>query len=100
MPALVAVACGQSAHPEAAAGAAAGGGAAAGAAGAASSGGGAAGAANMPPAVVHASWPMPNPPGIGLPNPAEYDIGPGVVVDEVTGLIWQEPDSGKQYTQE
>jgi Protein of unknown function (DUF1566) len=38
---------------------------------------------------------MPNPPSTGLPNPASYDTStPGVVLDDVTGLLWQEPDSG------
>ena len=39
-----------------------------------------------------ADWPMPNPASAGLPNPARYDTSdPGVVVDEVTGLMWQQP---------
>ncbi len=38
------------------------------------------------------SGPMPNPAGTGLPNPASYDTStPGVVIDNVTGLWWQEP---------
>jgi Protein of unknown function (DUF1566) len=34
---------------------------------------------------------MPNPPATGLPNPASYDTTsiPGVVIDNVTGLMWQ-----------
>ncbi len=37
-----------------------------------------------------ACWPMPNSPGSGLPNPARYDVSmPDVVVDLVTGLMWQ-----------
>ena len=41
-----------------------------------------------------AQWPMPNSPGLGLPNPQSYDAEstPGVVHDLVTGLDWlQEP---------
>jgi hypothetical protein len=34
---------------------------------------------------------MPNPRDSGLPNPASYSLGAGVVVDDVTGLTWQEP---------
>lgn len=34
-------------------------------------------------------FPMPNAPGLGLPHSAAYDIArPGVVVDQVTGLLW------------
>jgi Protein of unknown function (DUF1566) len=37
-----------------------------------------------------ASWPMPNPRGLGLPNPAAYtDLGNGSVKDKVTCLVWQ-----------
>jgi len=37
-----------------------------------------------------AQWPMPNSPGLGLPNPQTYDgaTTPGVVHDAVTGLDW------------
>jgi hypothetical protein len=41
-----------------------------------------------------AQWPMPNSPGLGLPNPQTYDATttPGVVHDAVTGLDWlQDP---------
>lgn len=40
-----------------------------------------------------AEWPMPNSPGLELPNPASYDTAtPGVVRDLVTGLDWlQDP---------
>ncbi len=39
-----------------------------------------------------ASWPMPNPASTGLPNPSSYNTAtPGVVVDNVTGLMWQQP---------
>lgn len=39
-----------------------------------------------------AAWPMPNPADAGLPNPASYDTTmAGVVLDHVTGLLWQEP---------
>jgi hypothetical protein len=41
-----------------------------------------------------ATWPMPNAAGSGLPNPSAYDTGTaGVVLDEVTGLMWQDPES-------
>ena len=44
-------------------------------------------AAETPP---WATWPMPNPSSSGLPNPARYDTGKlGVVIDQVTGLMWQ-----------
>lgn len=37
-----------------------------------------------------ACWPMPNSPRSGLPNPARYDASrPDVVIDLVTGLMWQ-----------
>lgn len=37
-----------------------------------------------------ALWPMPNAASAGLPNPASYDTSTdGVVLDQVTGLIWQ-----------
>jgi hypothetical protein len=38
-----------------------------------------------------AQWPMPNPPQSGLPNPQSYTIDEpaDVVVDDVTGLMWQ-----------
>jgi hypothetical protein len=45
---------------------------------------------------VHASWPMPNPPSTGLPNPASYTSTPPVVLDDVTGLEWQEPPDAAQ----
>ena len=36
-----------------------------------------------------ANWPMPHPPGTGFPNPFSYDTSQeGVVLDEVTGLMW------------
>jgi len=35
---------------------------------------------------------MPNPVSTALPNPSSYDLGtPGVVIDRVTGLMWQQP---------
>src|SRR5258708_6306941 len=47
---------------------------------------------------IWANWPMPNPAldgsnnPSGLPNPASYDTSTvGVVIDRVTGLMWQEP---------
>ncbi len=46
-----------------------------------------------------ALWPMPNPPSTGLPNPASYDMGTaGVVLDNVTGLMWQRAIDGKSFT--
>jgi hypothetical protein len=45
-------------------------------------------------------WPVPNAPGQGLPNPQQYDTStPGVVVDKVTGLTWQQLVSTSTYTQ-
>lgn len=42
---------------------------------------------------VWASWPMPNPPSSGLPNPQSYDASvTGIVKDKVTGLMWQQTD--------
>lgn len=41
-------------------------------------------------APIWASWPMPNPAGSGLPNAASYRTDSNeVVVDTVTGLMWQ-----------
>src|SRR5262245_28544364 len=59
---------------------------------------GAAGACGRPKS-SWATWPMPNPPSTGLPNPASYDTSvDGVVCDEVTGLLWQrEVDSTAVY---
>jgi Protein of unknown function (DUF1566) len=86
-------------------GGAAGQGAATGEAGSMGQDGGAgAGGATSPacgrPRSVWATWPMPNPPSTGLPNPASYDTSvAGVVCDEVTGLLWQrEVDSVAIYT--
>ncbi|WP_437819599.1 Lcl domain-containing protein [Sorangium sp. So ce1078] len=46
-----------------------------------------------------ACWPMPNPAGIGLPNPASYtDLGGGVVHDNVTCLDWQQSPPADVYT--
>lgn len=37
-----------------------------------------------------ACWPMPNPAGAGLPNPASFtDLGGGIVRDDVTCLEWE-----------
>lgn len=48
-----------------------------------------------------ACWPMPNPAGSGLPNPASYtDVGGGVVRDNVTCLEWQETPPSEAYTWE
>jgi hypothetical protein len=46
-----------------------------------------------------ARWPMPNVRLAGLPNPHRYDTQtPGLVVDRVTGLIWQRNLPEKFYT--
>jgi hypothetical protein len=43
-----------------------------------------------PPINPWATWPMPNAPLPGLPNPQSYDTKTeGVVIDRVTGLMWQ-----------
>jgi len=50
-------------------------------------------------AQIWASWPMPNPEGTALPNPASYtDLGDGTVRDEVTCLIWQRQPAAGGYT--
>jgi hypothetical protein len=43
---------------------------------------------------------MPNPASAGLPNPAKYsvDAAKGVVIDTVTGLMWQEPAPRDLYS--
>jgi hypothetical protein len=46
-----------------------------------------------------ANWPMPNPASAGLPNPASYDTHiTGVVIDNVTKLMWQRQASSANYT--
>ena len=46
-----------------------------------------------------ANWPMPNPPSSDFPNPASYDTSvAGVVVDKVTGLMWQRADVASSAT--
>ena len=51
------------------------------------------------PVEAWASWPMPNAPLPGLPNPHSYDRSiAGVVVDEVTGLMWQRSLPNKFFT--
>jgi hypothetical protein len=48
---------------------------------------------------IWANWPMPNPPSSGMPNPQDYDTSiPGVVIDRVTGLLWQRELSASAYT--
>jgi hypothetical protein len=43
---------------------------------------------------------MPNPVSASLPNPASYDTStPGVVLDNVTGLAWEQTLSSNSYTQ-
>lgn len=45
-----------------------------------------------------AQWPMPHPPETGLPNPASYDTDTeGVVIDGVTGLMWEREPSGDTF---
>ena len=47
-------------------------------------------ASERPEGLAWASWPMPNPASVGLPNPASYDTSSAeVVLDNVTGLAWQ-----------
>jgi hypothetical protein len=64
-----------------------------------SAGGGAAGQAcseeaeTAPP--LWATWPMPNPPSTGLPNPASYEVGNDTVLDHITGLMWQRSTSAE-----
>lgn len=74
-----------------------------GAGGATSGGGGHGGATVTPPscgdprpdadagALRWAQWPMPTPPGAGLPHPATYhfDQASPTVCDGVTGLVWE-----------
>jgi hypothetical protein len=46
-----------------------------------------------------ARWPMPNAPLPGLPHPHDYDLGtPDVVVDRLTGLMWQRRSSSSLMT--
>ncbi|WP_236644656.1 DUF1566 domain-containing protein [Sorangium cellulosum] len=48
-----------------------------------------------------ACWPMPNPAGSGLPNPASTsDLGGGVVRDNVTCLEWQQSPPSEAFTWE
>ncbi len=55
--------------------------------------GGAGDAGEVPRGPTWANWPMPNPASSGLPNPASYDTSvAGVVLDRVTGLMWQRSD--------
>ena len=46
-----------------------------------------------------AQWPVPNSPGLGLPNPQNYDAEttPGVVHDIVTGLSWLQAPGDTLY---
>ncbi|HTA17989.1 MAG TPA: DUF1566 domain-containing protein [Polyangia bacterium] len=46
------------------------------------------------------AWPMPNAPSTGAPHPFDYDTSTaGVVVDKVTGLIWQQTVDADTVTQ-
>jgi hypothetical protein len=49
-----------------------------------------------------ACWPMPNPAGGGLPNPASYtDLGGGAVLDNLTCLAWEKaPGTTQGYWQD
>ena len=62
-----------------------------GAAGTGGLGGGGMGGAPMPVSAEWATWPMPNPPSSGLPNPQSF-TEPDLITarDEVTGLVWQD----------
>ncbi len=43
---------------------------------------------------------MPNPASAGLPNPASYDTAtPGVVIDNITGLMWERAVTSTRYSQ-
>lgn len=68
---------------------------AAGGAGASNGGGGSGG--SQTPEI--AQWPVPNSPGLGLPNPRNYDAEstPGVVHDVITGLDWLQAPEGMLY---
>ncbi len=51
------------------------------------------------PTAVWANWPMPNSPTPGLPNQQSFDTRvPGVVVDQITGLMWQREVANKFLT--
>lgn len=45
-----------------------------------------------------ACWPMPNPVGSGLPNPASYTVGAETTVDNVTCLEWQKTPPTDTFT--
>src|SRR5262249_6415642 len=46
-----------------------------------------------------ARWPMPNPPITGLPNPQSYETStPGIVLDKLTGLMWERTVDANSYT--
>ena len=47
-----------------------------------------------------ANWPIPSAPGEGKPNPVSYELGDGVAVDSVTGLMWQRDAAPGTYTLE
>src|SRR5690606_15571070 len=59
----------------------------------------AASAGTAAPELRFANWPMPHPVESGLPHPASYDTSQAnVVVDNVTGLMWQrEPSESQPY---
>lgn len=51
------------------------------------------------PVAAWATWPMPNAPSTGAPNPQNYDTRvAGVVIDLVTGLMWQRSLETKNAT--
>lgn len=67
--------------------------------GAAGEGGSAGGAEPPPRFEPWALWPMPNAASSGLPHPASYDTkAAGVVVDNVTGLMWQAVASSSTFS--
>jgi hypothetical protein len=53
-----------------------------------------------PGACVCDGFVMPNPAGAGLPNPAQYEASDaGVVVDDVSGLVWEKAPSATEFAQ-
>jgi hypothetical protein len=58
---------------------------------------------NAPPAPADdcGGFPMPNPAGLGLPNPMSYAANAdGTIIDNVTGLTWEATVDGKEYMQD
>lgn len=49
---------------------------------------------------ITCGFPMPNPASVNLPNPASYDTSTtGVVVDNVSGLMWEQAARGQTVTE-